>query len=142
VNRAEFLGVVSNAFHVTHAPKSPALFFGVDHEEARMQRRKPQADPIMWTVRDVADYLQCSKKFAYQLVQRPGCPRVILSTKFYRVRREEFLRWLEAQPETAPLIAARALEDARTHPAEAPCVWEKRGNGSTPRALARTPDRV
>lgn len=95
----------------------------------------------MWQVKHVADHLSCSMEFAYKLVKTPGCPLVILSPKAYRVPREAFLRWVEEQPGIRQMTQARALEHARSQPAEMPCVWEKRGNGSTPRALARTPGR-
>ena len=104
-----------------------------------MRTSQPQADRPMWTVRDVMDHLQCSKASVYRLLKRPGCPCVILSTKFYRIPREAFLRWLEAQPGTTQMSAARALKQARSHPPEAPHVWEKAGNGTTPRAVIRMP---
>lgn len=97
--------------------------------------------PLMLKVADVAGYLNCSMKLAYQLVKTPGFPLVILTSKAYRIPRDAFLRWLEEQPGPKQLIAARALEYAQTHPAEDPRVWEKAGNGSTPRARARAPGR-
>ena len=97
--------------------------------------------PLMLKVADVAGYLNCSMKLAYRLVKTPGCPLVILTSKAYRIPRDAFLRWLEEQPGPKQRIEARALLYARTHPAEDPRVWEKAGNGTTLRALARTPGR-
>jgi hypothetical protein len=107
-----------------------------------MPKQAPLELPPMLRVRDVAAYLNISMKLAYRLVKTPGCPLVILTAKAYRVPRDAFLRWLEEQPGTKQMIEARALEYARTHPAEAPRVWEKAGNGTTPRALARMPERA
>jgi hypothetical protein len=95
----------------------------------------------MLRVRDVAGYLSVCLKVAYRLVKTPGCPLVILTPKAYRIPRDAFLRWLEEELGTKRMIEARTLADARTHPAEAPRVWEKAGNGTTPRALARMPGR-
>ena len=106
-----------------------------------MPRQAPLELPTMLRVRDVAGYMQCSMKLAYRVVKTPGFPLVPRMDKAYHIPREAFLRWLEKQPGAKQLIEARALEYARTHPAEAPRVWEKAGNGTTPRALARTPGR-
>ena len=105
------------------------------------QEPLPLPLPTMLKVKDVAGYLQCSMKLAYRLVKTPGFPLVPLTPKAYRIPRDAFLRWLEEQPGIKQLIAARTLEHARTHPAEDPRVWEKAGNGTTPRARARAPGR-
>jgi excisionase family DNA binding protein len=105
-----------------------------------MPKQAPLELPTMLRVRDVAAYLNISMKLAYRLVKTPGCPLVILTAKAYRIPRDAFLRWLEEQPGTQALTQARDRLHAPVVPAVR-TVWEKAGNGTTPRAIARTPGR-
>ena len=63
--------------------------------------------PNMLRVADVAAYLDICSKSAYQLVKTPGFPRVVLNKKWFRIPRDAFFEWLEAQPGIKDLIAAR-----------------------------------
>jgi hypothetical protein len=64
--------------------------------------------PNMLRVSHIASYLDISLRAAYQLVKTPGFPLVLLHNKSFRVPRDAFFAWLEAQPGIKTLIEARA----------------------------------
>jgi hypothetical protein len=68
--------------------------------------------PPMLRVADVATYLNVCSRVAYRLVKTPGFPRVVLSTKCWRIPRDAFFEWLEEEDGTKALIEARAMREA------------------------------
>jgi excisionase family DNA binding protein len=66
--------------------------------------------PNMLRVRDIAGYLDICTRVAYQLVKTPGFPLVKVTPKSYRIPREAFLEWLEADPPVRKLNEARAQQ--------------------------------
>jgi Helix-turn-helix domain len=67
----------------------------------------PHALPAMLRIKDVATYMNVCTRIAYQIVKREGFPLVILTNKSWRIPRDAFFAWLEDQPGTKELIAAR-----------------------------------
>jgi excisionase family DNA binding protein len=63
----------------------------------------------MLRVADIASYLDISLKAAYQLVKQPGFPLIVLTNKSWRIPRDAFCEWMEAQPGIKALIEARAV---------------------------------
>ena len=64
--------------------------------------------PNMLRVTHIASYLDISIKAAYQVVKQPGFPLVKLNDKSWRIPRDAFFEWLEAQPDVKKLNEARA----------------------------------
>ena len=67
--------------------------------------------PSMLRVADVAAYLNVSPRVAYRLVKQPGFPLVVLNNKCWRIPRDAFFAWLEAEPGTKKLSEARAARE-------------------------------
>ena len=70
--------------------------------------------PNMLRVSHVASYLDISIKAAYQTVKQPGFPLVKLNDRSWRIPRDAFLEWLEAQPTVNKLIEARQASVGRS----------------------------
>jgi hypothetical protein len=73
----------------------------------------PQQYPPMMRVSDVAKYLNVSARVAYRTVKTPGFPRVILSTKCWRIPRDAFFEWLADDPLTQRMSEARRLHETQ-----------------------------
>ena len=73
----------------------------------------PQQYPPMMRVSDVAGYLNVCMRVVYRLVKTPGFPLRKLSSKGWRIPREAFFEWLEAEPATAKLSEARRLRETQ-----------------------------
>jgi hypothetical protein len=67
--------------------------------------------PTMLRVSHIASYLDISMKSAYQLVKTPGFPLVPRLTKGWRIPRDAFLEWLEANLGSRKLNEYRASHD-------------------------------
>ena len=68
--------------------------------------------PKILYVKDVAGYLRICMRLAYQLVKQPGFPLLKLTPKGYRIPRDAFLEWLEADPPVKKLNEYRAQQGA------------------------------
>jgi Helix-turn-helix domain len=89
----------------------PGFFLSCMLEECPMPTLYSRELPSMLRVSDVASYLDVSPRVAYRLVKQPGFPLVVLNNKCWRIPRDAFFAWLEAEPGTKNLIEARAARE-------------------------------
>jgi hypothetical protein len=74
--------------------------------------------PNMLRVSHIASYLDISLRAAYQLVKTPGFPLVPLHNKSFRIPRQAFFEWMEAQPGIRDLIEARRAPAGKSNEAQ------------------------
>jgi predicted DNA-binding transcriptional regulator AlpA len=50
--------------------------------------------PMILSAAEVAEILQVSKPTAYQIMEQPGFPKIMIDSRCKRVTRDAFYKWL------------------------------------------------